>query len=71
MPDLQTAFYIIAIVYMGVMFIMMIVLLIIALVIKSKIDAARRTVDHKVAQAKAAARKATFFFKTFKYFVRR
>jgi hypothetical protein len=60
--ELQTAFYIIGIVFMSLMILMFIALLAAVLVIKSKIDKLHRMVDDKVNQAKSIADKVTSIF---------
>lgn len=70
MSDLETAFYIVALVYMGLMFILFIALLVAVMVIKSKIDAAHRRIEEKIDQAKSFAHKANLAAKTIRYFVK-
>jgi hypothetical protein len=48
MSDLQTAFYIIGIIYMSVMFLIMIALLVVALMIRSKINHMQRMIMKRV-----------------------
>lgn len=48
MSDLQTAFYIIGIIYMSIMFLIMIALLVVALMIRSKINHIQRMVNKRI-----------------------
>lgn len=48
MPGLQEAFYIIAIVFMGVMFILIIALVTAVFVIRSKVNKIQRTIEDKI-----------------------
>jgi uncharacterized membrane protein len=55
--ELQTAFYIVGLVYMGVMLVLMIALLVALLAIKTKITNFHDAVNMRVAQAEKIARK--------------
>jgi hypothetical protein len=68
--ELETTFYIMAIVYMSLMFILFIALLIAVFVIKAKIDRLHAMVEERVDQAKSIATKATVGWKTLKYFIK-
>lgn len=68
--ELETAFYIIAIVYMGLMFILCIALLVVALIIKSKINKIQRMVDYRVDQVKSVGDKAIIVLDTLRYFIK-
>lgn len=48
MPGLQEAFYIIAIVFMGVMFVLVIALVAAVFVIRSKVNRIQRTIEDKI-----------------------
>jgi hypothetical protein len=71
MTDLQTIFYIVAIVYMCLMFLITVGVLIAALVIKSKITKLQRKVDAKVATVKSVSNKALKAFYVVRYFAKR
>ena len=49
--DLQTAFYVVGIVFMGLMLILFVVLLIAVLVIRAKVNAIHRHVEEKLGAA--------------------
>lgn len=69
--ELETAFYIIAIAYMCLMFVLFIALLVAVLVIKAKINRLHSMVDERIDQAKSIAGKATLGLKTLKYFFKK
>lgn len=69
--DLQTAFYIIGIVFMSLMIILFVVLLAAVLVIKAKINKVHSMVDERVNQVKNIASKVSIGAKTLKYFLKR
>lgn len=71
MPTLQTAFYIVAICYMCIMFLALVAVVIAALVIKSKITKMQRKVNDKVDTAKDISRKAMKAFYAVRYFAKR
>jgi hypothetical protein len=48
MPGLQEAFYIIAIVFMGLMFIMLLALVIAVFVIRSKVNKIQRQIEERI-----------------------
>jgi ABC-type bacteriocin/lantibiotic exporter with double-glycine peptidase domain len=48
MSDLQTAFYIIGIIYMSIMFLIMVTLLIVALMIRAKINHMQRMINKRI-----------------------
>lgn len=66
MVDLQTAFYLGALVYMGLMTLMMIAFVVAALVAAAKLKKAKRKID----KAKRLAQKGEYIYKFGKYFVR-
>lgn len=66
MVDLQTAFYLGALVYMGLMTLFMLAIVAAALVVASKLKRAKRKLD----RAKQLAKKGEYFYKFGKYFVR-
>jgi hypothetical protein len=68
--DLQTAFYIVGIVYMGLMLILFIALLIAVLVIKSKIDKVHDTITTRINQAKSIGLKANILMRTIRHFAK-
>jgi Na+/H+-dicarboxylate symporter len=68
--DLENAFYIVALVYMGLMFVLFIVLLAAVLVIKSKINKLHDAIDEKVALARSIATKASIGINTVRHFVK-
>jgi hypothetical protein len=68
---LQTAFYIIAIIFMSLMMILVIALLAAVLVIKSKVNKVHAMVDEKVKQAKTLAGKVTIGLNTLKNFAKK
>lgn len=69
--ELETAFYIAALVYMGIMFILFIALLIAVFVIKAKINRLHAMVDEKVELAKTTITKASAGFSALKYFLKK
>ena len=71
MTGLQTTFYIVALVYMGLMFILFIALLVAVIAIRKKIEAVHDMVDEKVAQVRAVADKASVVMKTARNFVKK
>jgi hypothetical protein len=66
--DLQDTFYTVAIIYMGLMILLLVGLVIVALVIKSKINKMQRAIEAKVEQAKNIAGKASMGANLFRYF---
>lgn len=71
MSDLQTTFYIVGIIYMGVMLLLFVALLAAVLVIKAKINAVHRMIDEKVTKVKNMSDKAMKIFNTARFFVKR
>lgn len=69
--DLQTAFYIIGIVFMGLMIILILALLAAVMVIKAKINKVHDMVDEKVNKIKSVTNKVTVGLNTLRYFVKR
>lgn len=69
--ELETAFYIVALVYMGLMFVMFIALLAAVLVIKAKIDRLHAVVDEKVELAKSVVTKTAAGFGALSHFLRK
>jgi hypothetical protein len=69
--ELETAFYIVAIVYMGLMFILFIALLAAVLVIKAKINKLHDSVDAKINLAKSVAGKGLIGLNTLRYFIKK
>lgn len=57
MSDLQTAFYIMAIVFMGVMFLILLSILAAVLVIRAKVNAIHDRIEEKVEQVTGLAEK--------------
>lgn len=57
--ELQHAFYIIAIIYMGVMFLLILAGIVAVFIIKAKINAIHRRIDEKLAPVLAAAHTAS------------
>jgi len=70
MTGLQTAFYIVALVYMGLMFVLFIALLVAVLVIKKKITAAHQLIEDKVGQVRAVKDKVNLVYRTMRHFVK-
>lgn len=70
MSDLQTAYYIVALVFMGVMFGLIIALLVVALKIKAMVNKVHDKIDHKVDQARHLSDKASVLLNTIRYFVK-
>jgi ABC-type multidrug transport system fused ATPase/permease subunit len=70
MSGLETAFYIVSLVYMGLMFVLFIALLVAVLVIKKKINAVHQMVEEKLAQVRAVTDKANIALKTIQHFVK-
>jgi hypothetical protein len=68
--ELQTAFYIMSIVFMSVMLILIAVLVAAVLVIKAKVNKVHDTIEAKVNQAKALTSKFSIALNTIKFFVR-
>jgi len=68
---LQTAFYIVGLVFMGINLILIVALLSAVLVIKAKINRVHEAIDAKVDQAKDLANKAGLVFRFLKYFAKR
>lgn len=71
MTGLETAFYIVALVYMGIMLVLFIALLAAVLVIKKKVDHLHHMVDERVEQVKNAADKVATLVATVKHFVKK
>lgn len=71
MTSLETAFYIVALIYMALMFALFIALLVAVLVIKKKINNVHDMVEQKVNQVMAVADKASVAVKTVKNFVKK
>lgn len=57
MPGLQEAFYIIAIVFMGVVFVFMLALVISVFVIRSKVNKIQQTIEEKINTVTSIAEK--------------
>jgi hypothetical protein len=70
MTDLETAFYILGIVYMSVMLVLIIGLLITALVIKNKVDRMHRMIEEKVNAVRDVTDKAAVVMRTLRHFVK-
>lgn len=58
--DLQTAFYIISIIYMCLMIILFIVIASAVLIIKAKIDKVDNMIDYRVTQVKTFTNKVSY-----------
>ncbi|HET6925115.1 MAG TPA: hypothetical protein VFH39_04755 [Candidatus Saccharimonadales bacterium] len=71
MTGLQTAFYIVALVFMGINLLLIIALLSAVLVIKAKVNKLHDAVDEKVSQVKDIGAKAGLVFRTVKHFAKR
>jgi hypothetical protein len=71
MPGLEMAFYIVGIVFMGVMLILVFALLTAVLVIKAKVNHMHKMVSEKVDNVKDVAAKLTAIFGTVRHFVKR
>ena len=69
--ELETAFYIIGIVFMGLMIILIMALLAAVLVIKAKINKVHDMVDERVSQVKSVTNKLAMGFGMIKQFVKR
>lgn len=69
--ELETAFYITGLVFMGLMIALIIALLIVVLVIKSKIDNVHNMVTERVDQVKSVANKISIAVGTLRHFVKR
>lgn len=69
--ELQTAFYIIGIVFMGLMIILIIALLAAVLVIKAKINKVHEMVDERLNQAKSVATKLSMGLSVLKHFAKK
>ncbi len=67
--ELETVFYILAIVYMIIMLLISFALLSAVIVIKTKINRAHQVIDQKVGQYRALTTKATVALYTIKYFM--
>ena len=59
MSDLQTTFYIMAIIFMGVMFLILLSILAAVLVIRAKVNAIHARIEEKIEQLTAIAEKST------------
>ena len=66
MSDLQTAYYIIAIVFMSVMFLLLIGLLVAVLVIRAKVNAIHARIEEKLGQVAGLAEKGSAVIGTLK-----
>ena len=66
MSGLQTAYYIVALVFMGVIFIILLSLLAIGLVIRSKINAIHARIEERLEQATGLAEKGAAVIGTIK-----
>jgi arginine exporter protein ArgO len=62
--DLQNAFYIIGIVFMGIIFLLMLGIFIAVLVIKSKINKVHRMIDQKIGAVRDVTDRASTIFRT-------
>ena len=69
--ELETAFHIIAIVFMSLMIILIIALLTAVLVIKKKINNVHDMVDERVSQVKSVVNKFSVGMHALKYFVKK
>ena len=67
--DLQTAFYILGIIFMGLMIILLVALLAAVLVIKAKINRAHDLIETRVNHAKSVAGKVSIGVRTLRHFV--
>jgi hypothetical protein len=63
--DLQTAFYIIGIIFMGVMLLLVVGILVVVLVIKTKINHVHRVINEKIGAVRDVTDKATTIFRIF------
>jgi len=68
---LQTAFYIVGLVFMGINLILIIALLSAVLVIKSKINKVHDAINERVDRVKDITTKASLILRTLKHFARR
>lgn len=66
MTELQTAYYITALVFMGVIFLVLIGLLIIGLIIRAKVNAIHDRIEDKFAQVAGVAEKGAAVLGTLK-----
>lgn len=66
MSDLQTAYYIVALVFMGVIFLVLIALLAVALVIRAKINSIHARIEEKIEQVSGVAEKGAAVLGTLK-----
>lgn len=71
MTGLEMAFYIVALIYMGIMLILFIALLTAVLVIKKKVEHLHHVVEEKVEQVRAATDKVATVVATVKHFVKK
>ena len=71
MTGLQTAFYIVGLVFMGINLILIIALLSAVLVIKSKINKVHDAINDRVDRVKDLTTKASLIFRTLKHFAKR
>lgn len=71
MSDLQTAYYIYAIVFMSIILVMILALLVVALKIRSKVNEIHQRIDEKVAQISDIASKGSAVLGTVKKVVKR
>jgi cell division protein FtsL len=69
--ELETAFHIIAIVFMAIMLILVISLVVAVFVIKARINKLQNTIGEKFGLAKNAAGKAVIGLNTLKYFIKK
>jgi sulfite exporter TauE/SafE len=66
--ELQTAFYVIAIIYMSLMLIIFAVLLAAVLVIKTKVNRVHDSIESRVNRVKSVTRKTAIGAKALRYF---
>ncbi|MBW3568558.1 hypothetical protein KY385_00300 [Candidatus Parcubacteria bacterium] len=69
--DLETVYYIIAIVFMALMLTLIFLLVAAALVIRAKINRLHSMLDDKAGQAKAMAVRAMIGLNTLRYFIKK
>lgn len=67
---LQNAFYVVSLVFMGVLLVLLVALLAVALVIKSKINKLHRAIDQRVGQVKDFGFKTAAIMKALKLVIR-
>ncbi len=66
MSDLQTAYYIVGLVFMGIMLLIMLVLVVAVLVIRAKINAIHDRIEHKLEHMAEWAEKSGAVIEAFK-----